>query len=177
MQKKMNLANWALRIAAVLICLVLVTGSLLTGLMARYTTSSEDSDGARVAAFVFDVQAGELAVALPEINKPGDNTTVQITISNKRGNLKSEVAELYTMTIRELGNLPLTYTLTEVDEPSQESPIDGELQKNGTFAASVEETKTYELMVTWPGDNEYKDPKYAGGTAVLKLTITGEQVD
>ena len=58
-QTKKYQKNWMLRAAAVLLCMVLISTWMLSGLMARYASGGSGNDSARTAAFVFHLQDGE----------------------------------------------------------------------------------------------------------------------
>lgn len=170
MRKKWNIHTFIPRLAAVLLMLVLVTTSMVTGRYARYTTSSSGSDSARVAAFKISqsVVQGETdmtaTVPMPEI-KPGETVNYTVVV-----NMDTEVAVRNTITVSSLyGNLPLQFKIGE-------SGTDG--TQGGTYSQDCqpgEYQKTYEASVTWPAIEN--SVNYIGMVDLLTITVTSEQID
>ncbi len=178
MEKRIHKAGWIPYAAAVLMCLTLLSGSLVSGLYARFATGTSGEDSARAAAFVFDVNGEEHMIDLSGICKPGDEKRFEFSISNKYAEgAVSEVAERYTVTFQELGSLPLQYKLTDNPQILTASGNIGELNAANTFSAAIESSKTYILTVTWPSD--MRDVKYASGSGVasLSMKIMAQQID
>ncbi len=159
---------WPLRAASVLLCLVLATTYALSGFYARYAVTASVSDQARTAAYVFHVDE-DTFLDLSQIRKPGDSLEVELKLSNSSSGI-SEVSQEYTLTITELGSLPLTYTLNG-------ATIEKKAEQTGTFAASVGREDTYILFVEWP--KTANEPIYASGSGVatVRLNVTAEQID
>lgn len=138
--------------------LFLLTASVTSGLLARYTAKTTGSDIARVAVFEIEESLGEVVGYVPiTVNpdgkfRPGDTLSYPVTIRNK-----SEVSVQYSVTaVREMGTLPLeTNTISETLAP-------------GATANVV-------LTVSWPSDKD--SPEYMGKTEILRFTVTAEQVD
>ena len=55
---------WPIGAAVLLLCLVLLSTSLLSGLMARFVTRADGNDGARIASFLPSVEGAEDAVTI-----------------------------------------------------------------------------------------------------------------
>lgn len=179
-------ANWPLRVAAVLLCLVLVSIYLLTNLYARYTAADTGSDSARVALFgssesvTLDNGSNRLAGMVP-----GDTATYEITVSNARGNNVSEVAQSYSIEVETAGNLPLTFALSEKgasaipESPTATStrafPTHTFVSDDMHFAAGTAGSKTYKLTVTWPADKT--DAKYANVPDFIQVNVNVSQID
>lgn len=173
-----------LRIAAVLLCLVLVSTYLLSGLYARYTTSATGTDEARVAVFgssesvTLDSGGGLLASMVP-----GNSATYKITVSNAQGDRVSEVAQSYNVEVETAGNLPLTFTLSEngkgtIAESSSASAafsIHSFAADDMRFAAGAPQSKTYWLTVTWPANKN--DAKYANVPDFIQVNVNVSQID
>lgn len=85
-----------MRIAAVLLCLVLFSLHLMSGLYAKYTSSGNGDDTARVAKFEVNVTGIPSAVSID--SKTTNNGTYEITVTNE-----SEVAVEYDIIVT-LGN-------------------------------------------------------------------------
>lgn len=153
-----------LRVAAVLLVLTLFSLCISSGLYARYTTSAEAKDAARVAAF--SVAPGETytSAAIPFENMaPGENRIYSFTITSQ-----SEVAVRCMATLSTTGNLPLTFTsgatLVLSDTPVEIAaltPNQGEVTLN--------------LKASWPADKN--DLKYLYEIDAVRLTISAEQID
>ncbi len=178
MGKRTEKLNIALLAAAVLLCLTLFTTHLVGGLYARYTTSAESSDGARVARYAFDVKGGtteqEFTINLAGIKKPGDPASVTFTVTNANENGVCEVAQQYTVYVTELGSLPLTYSIGNTNAKAMVAGSEKVLL-TGNLAAGVEDSETITLNISWPDDET--NPNYAGGVASLHIRIVAEQID
>lgn len=166
-----------LRVAAVLLVLIMLTTSLITGRYARYTSSGSGMDSARIAAYVFDVRdtAGHI-LDLTEIQKPGDHEDVTFVVSNHRGDVVSEVEETYVLTIQMQSSLPLTCTLTGGNKTITLTDMGGTGTDTNTFEAAVKSDVTYTLQVDW--DENETDIEYSrAGIAALVLNVNAQQVD
>lgn len=88
-----------MRIAAALLCLVLLSTHLMSGLYAKYTSKGTGTDSARVAAFDVNVTgaAGSLAVTCTDSGTTTGSYTV--TVENQ-----SEVAVSYTLSVTVTGD-------------------------------------------------------------------------
>lgn len=139
--------NKMMRIASVLLVAVLLSTSVISGTFAKYTSTSEGSDTARVAKWSFNVEngnivtsddftfdlfaqtidSGKVADGTNElaIIAPGTTGSFEINLQNT-----SEVLAKYTITLTETndGNIPLQYSVD-----------------NNTWVDSVEELTMTEL--------------------------------
>ena len=162
MNRSEKAKNWIMRLAAVLLCLVLVTTWATGKMYARYTTRVTVSDQARVAKFNI-TETGDLTHEIKIDNmKPGETRdfTVEVTSS-------SEVAVYYTIAVENVyKNLPLEFTMRNAA---------GEKIEKATIAPNETDAKTYTLRVTWP--KEKADPACAGKVDLLAITLTAAQVD
>lgn len=176
-QKNKRPVNWMLRTAAILMCLVAASLYLVTGLYARYTTSTTASDGARVAKF--EVEMGwldeEKAVNEPgrmhanpfQVTiKPGDVQTRKVTVKNS-----SEVAVECVLTAEnESENLPLELKWENIDGGSATHSVN--------LAANQTSEQTYTLYIVWPNtDAEDKSVKYSREVDHIVVTILCQQID
>ncbi len=155
--------NWGLRIAALLLCLTMVSIHLMSGMYARYSTAVSDSDGARVAKFCVTANHNiqQMCLDLGHL-QPGSVKAYRFTVSNG-----SEVAVQNRITLSGTQNLPLTFRLngTDID-------IDGSFTDAGLAPGT---DGSYTLTVSW--DAEQTDAEYAGEIDALWLTVTSEQID
>lgn len=156
-----------------LLCLVMLSFNLTSGLYARYTTKSSASDSSRVASFVFDVSATGSAefLDISEITKPGDNKEYTFVVSNGTVDNCCEVKQQYTVDITINGSMPLTYTLAKNGEAGVSASA------TDVLIAGEVDFDTYTLIIEWPPNQN--DVKYANGAAVgeVILTVRSEQVD
>lgn len=174
MQRLEKIEKWIVYIAAMLLCLVLVSFWMMCNLYARYTTEASGEDGARVAKF-----------EVTEVGKSGQNLTQQMKIDVYPGfaetysvgvTNKSEVAIEYKIEAKnETGNLPLQFQM--LDESRNE------IAKNSAeISAGDTAEHTYMLKISWPKNTENQDenrqnPDYAGKTDVIKITLSAIQKD
>lgn len=152
-----NLGSMMMRIAMVCLCLVLLSFHLMGGLLAKYTSSGNDDDSARVAKFHLVVDGDPDAVTVTA-GTSNNSDTYTITVNND-----SEVAVEYTITVK-----------------CDQTGVGYTLDKNAGSLAPGEDPATHELYFTvtdWS--------VFAGNTAESKIeasfdftvTVHAEQVD
>ncbi len=173
MQKKHSLkSNSFLRLAGLLLVLVLLTVCIMSkGLYARYTTSSQGQDGARVARYVFDVTDGTNAIETLDLSdlSPDNQTKVfTIVVTNKNTSGVCEVTQKYTISEELFGSLPLSYTLK----------YDGATEPQKILLAGVATTHTYILTVTWNESKTVQDANanILDNASIMTVTVASEQV-
>lgn len=160
------------RISLVLLCVWIFSFYLTGGLYARYTSSASDSDSARVARFIFDVEknAGSSEfIDVSEIQKPGDSIEYSFTVSNGTPDKCCEVVQNYSIKLTVEGNMPLVCTLNG-------TPLTDEGYSDA-LSAGVYDCKEFTLKIEWP--KEKNEETLSNGVAVglLTLTITSQQAD
>ncbi len=163
--------NWPMRMAMLLLCLVLMTTSMLSGFYAKFTATADSGDSARVAQYAFEVQQGSskmLTLDLTELDLPGDCQEVIFDVTN----LDSEVGTEYEVAYSLTGNLPLTHSIsgTKNDTP-------GTLWTSGSkgsFPAAAQCRHTYTLTLEWPSHE--KDAAYSWEVDQLTITVTAQQI-
>lgn len=156
--------NIVIRVAAVMLCLTLFSTYLVTGLLARYSTSSQSGDYARAAKFSIE-RSGVLSQTIAADIAPGSTKAMDITIENK-----SEVAVEYTVEIvKETNNLPLTFRLGEggAENPNRITFTDRQ--------APVSTQKTYTLNIGWKAEDN--SPERMGMVDHITVTVTAAQID
>ncbi len=160
-------------VGVMLLCLVMFSFNLTSGLYARYATEDMASDRARVAKFVFDVKKSGTSefIDISNIQKPGDNAVYDFIVSNGTMENCCEVEQNYTVSVTIQGSMPLSYTI----QKNEESAVSADV--SDTLPAGEPHFDTYRLTIEWP--NEENDAVFANGTAVgeVILTITSVQVD
>jgi hypothetical protein len=107
---------------------------------------------------------------------PGDQETITIWVSNK--NSDDEVSgynQNVTLELKTTGNLPLSYTLEKAGTPVVLNHPDTYryVSENQSFAAGVEEIKSYILTVSWPGGSD--DHRYRNEIDYIELKLTAVQ--
>ena len=181
------------RIVPILLSLLCVSTSLLSGLLARYTTSSASSDTAAVAAWVFSAPDGSDLLPLVDVTKPGDSATCPFTVKNYSGSVISEVAEQISINISAIGNMPLVIELydpaEEPDTPIASADlasyaegvttlaVTDSLTTSDSLLAAVETGKLYTLAVKWPAERNEYALAYPNSIALLEFSVAAEQID
>ena len=182
------------RIVPILLSLLCVSTSLLSGLLARYTTSSASSDTAAVAAWVFSAPDGSDLLPLVDVTKPGDSAACPFTVKNYSGSVISEVAEQISINISAIGNMPLVIELYDPDADEPDTPIASadlasyaedvttlavtdSLTTSDSLLAAVETGKLYTLAVEWPAERNEYALAYPNSIALLEFSVAAEQID
>lgn len=148
----------ALRIAAVLLVLVMLSTSIVAGRYARHTSTASGSDGGRVARFSV-MGTGNLVESFKISIVPGEKIPITVRLKND-----SEVAVAYTVIAENYyQNLPLEFTVIDcaTNQPAE--------------ALAPGETRDLALQVYWQADKT--DDKYIGMVDLIHLTICITQVD
>ncbi len=162
--------NIPMRIAAVLLCLTLFSTYLVTGLFARYTTSAQGGDHARVAKFSFE-GSGELLQSIEASLFPGESQTATLIIENN-----SEVAVEYTVAVTNVtNNLPLSLRMEKIEASST-------VDINGTTFTVQQipgnHIDMYTLYIDWEATtDEDRDPDWMGKVDYIAVTVTAVQID
>ncbi len=149
-------------VGMVLFCLVIISSHLTGGLYARYATSATGGDAARVAVFNVLVTSNETLVTdstlidLGEMQPNQQGKTITFTVNNQ-----SEVTVEFLVTVENVTqNLPIDV---------EGSGVGGQLEPGASG--------TYAFSVLWRTGAANTDPKYAGQTDLLKLSVVARQVD
>ncbi len=179
MQQNEKNRSLVLRIAAVLLCLILLSLWMLGDMYARYTADGAGSDGARVSIFGHD-ESITVPDRLLQGLVPGDSRTYTLKVDNGTGDKVSEVSQKYSIEVTTAGNLPLIYTLTEngttVGRFSESDAASHTFTDSSmAFSAAKAGAHTYSLTVSWPGDQNSID--LSGLPDYIQVNINVEQVD
>lgn len=173
--------NICMRLAALFLCLTMISLYFVSGLFAKYTTESDSSDSARVAAFVFDVKdTTNHFFDVSTVDAPGKQAVFRFSVTNENGLVVSETAEKYKISAAIHGSLPLTAVITDASD-AQVITLNTSISDQGTsgvmaFQAGQTGTHTYTLTVLWPESE--KDLCYANaGLSEIVLSISAWQVD
>ncbi len=177
--KKLNIP---MRIAGVLLVLVMISAYSISGLYARYTTSAEGSDSAKVAKWVFNVyEEKTVEIAVDQIKTPGNFCEYTFSISNGDGTTVSEVTQKFVVKLEQFGTLPLQYELEELNEDGTEKETKtasasdvGIITFLGNFETNTAKTIKYKLRIEWPDTSK---AYVEDGLTVVYLTVRSEQID
>ena len=141
--------------ALILLCLTLLSISLMSGMFARYTTKTASNDTGRIAKFTVTGDGFTDAVTLSVKMNPGDSQNKTLSVSNG-----SEVAVRYTVSVKNTtNNLPLEVTGTNL---------------TGTLAPGAA-SQGVAFTLEWPSDKN--DAAYSGMLDNIVVTVTAVQVD
>ena len=166
--------NIPMMIAAILLCLTLVSMWLLSGIFARLAFSSDGDDRARAAHFNVTGSGFSQTIDITAVLDPGGSLSYTgddaFTIKNN-----SEVTVQYTLTIRNTTkNLPLTLTVNGEDETTAFKSTTGY-----TYTAVLPPNQTegtpFAFVIAWPAAEN--DPVYSGQLDNIVVTVSAVQVD
>ena len=166
MHKNKLKMNILLRVAAVLLCLTLSSACLVSGLFARYSSSAQISNSARVAKFSIEGE-GTLLEAIDASFFPGEEKPVTLEIRNN-----SEVAVEYTVPVtNETKNLPLSFRMEKVASAIVDT-------NSITFTEQLlpnSHTDEYQLHIEWKETDA--DPTLMGRVDYITVMVTAAQID
>ncbi len=172
---KMNISVYAV---AVLLCLALASTYFVSGLFARYTTSDQSSESARVAKFSIEGD-GILSESIEVSLAPGDTQEKSFTIENN-----SEVAVEYTVTINNMTkNLPLVLSLVTPPTVVKDDTTTDDIAVTA-HQDPGSHSDEYTLHITWPkNDVNYEETDAARDLALMGMvdhivvTVKAVQID
>lgn len=173
--------NIMLRIAALLLVLFLVSLHLVSGLFARYTSTADGSDGARVAKFqiteslISNDTLSTTTVATSVV--PGVPCEVKIDVSNS-----SEVAVTYEITVAKVSTcLDLKfYVITDAGGVVDLESIVASAQTSPyVFSDSIapNAAKTYSMYVVWTPKDDATALELMGNVDMITLDLSATQID
>jgi len=173
LRESLTRRNIPVCIAAVLFCLTLFSVYLVTGLVARYTTSAQHSDRARVAKFSIE-GGGHLLQDITADLAPGDSQKVDIQIKNG-----SEVAVEYTVEVTNVTkNLPLSFKMVKDDNGSAQVHTSADYIKFTEQQIPGSHTDKYLLTIEWPAaEGEDRAPERMGMVDYITVMVTAAQTD
>ena len=170
------------RIAALLVCLVLITTYLLSGAYSKFYTSASGGDSARVAHFSPDFTSTKVIDF--ENATPGYTDEIDFTVQNYSGEEIPEVAMKYKIVLKTTGNIPLKFTLLNGEGNQLETwncngtsgeQIYGYTNDSLVFSVERKETRNYKLKIEWPSDRN--NAQFSGMTDAIYLAAEFEQID
>lgn len=156
----------------VILCATLFSMHLVGGLYARYTTSGNTADTARVAAFSITQERTESKTIEANVT-PGETQITELVISNN-----SEVAVEYTLTVKnETGNIPLKFKLNPAEGAplvTTESYVNG-ISINSACQIPGKHTDKYNLTIVW--ETSDSDLDLIGMVDYITVSVTATQID
>ena len=166
--KKVN--SILMRVLAVLLMLVLVTSSMVSGRYARYVTTATYEDSARVAKFNIVETKGTAFTQIPAKITPGE-VTEYISVQNY-----SEVAVEFTIKVESpYKNIPLMFRIMDGEEILAETEnVNDMLTFTGTIGPGQQD-KQYRLVIVWPLASDNID--YIGRVDLIQVSLNAVQVD
>ena len=151
------------RMSVILLCVLLCTLHLTSGLYARYTSAFSGSDDARVASFSFEDDLAQQTQIVPAVLSPGESKTTTVAVENT-----GEVTIVYSVRIENLtGNLPLRFSNADAEE--------SELLVTSCVLGPGE-SGTVTFTLAWP-DTETSAEQYANRMAAIRIVVVAEQLD
>lgn len=183
-QSQRNIAhssNQMLGIAAVLICLTLLSGYLLSGVFAKFGIREQNVDAARTACFSPSMDSDAKVVL--DITKPGDDDIIKFSVQNFTDERVAETTTRYQITLKTTGNLPLDFTLSDEENkiPADDWSCNGEGESvykyHNAPVFSVEATETHQYILKAKWDKSKNDAKFSGQTDAVYIAVEFIQVD
>ena len=156
--------------AAILLCLTVLSACLLSGLYARFTAEDAENDEARVASFNIEGSGFSQAINFNMTMNPGDVATKSLTVTNK-----SEVSVRYTVTlVNTTKNLPLclhdSASLSYLN-------LDSERSFSYVLAPGGTDALTYGFEFLWPSDVNDGFVERSGMLDNICVTVLATQID
>lgn len=166
MADREQLENRIIQILLILLALTMLSFWMLGNLYAKYATSSENSDQARVARFsVLDTNDMQETYEIHPSLTGSQVQQIKIRVTSS-----SDVAVRYTFSIDLDGNLPIRINGEDGLEKQSNANI---WTTEKTAGASGDETYTFTMSL----ENEADSYQYAGGVESIVLTVKAEQID
>lgn len=160
--KRFRTSTIVYRITAVMICLVLFSSWLMSGLLARYITSDEASDSARVAAFINPEEDVTFDVTVESITPSNSVIIVPIVIDNSKGETAITV-KLEKTVIGELPDSTISYSVDVIDT---EKDVNAKTKTNANIYIKFNFNESL--------DNNFI---YSNQIGYVTITVTCVQID
>ena len=169
------------RVAALLVCLVLITTYMLSGAYSKFFSGASGGDGARVARFSPDFTSAKV---LDFEKTPGYTAEIDFSVQNYTDEKLPEVAIKYKIILKTTGNIPLKFTVCKSDGSQSKEfdcyGISGEqiyeyTNSSLVFGVGTQEKDEYKLKIEWPSN--INDAQFSGMTDAVYLSVEFEQID
>lgn len=175
-RETIRLGSWMMRLVAVLICILLVSFHLMTGLYAKYSSTATGSDSARVAKFQVVVTGDAANISVACTQMPGNEAAYEITVENA-----SEVAVKYDVIVTLSAAVPgVTLTLDGIPGAQIDSdPKRLKFENLGQFTPNDSTVKEHTLtfQVNWNLFTAEQTGSTAEENFTFSITVHAEQVD
>lgn len=175
-REPIRLGSWMMRLVAVLICFLLVSFHLMTGLYAKYSSTATGSDSARVAKFQVVVTGDAANISVACTQMPGDEAVYAITVEND-----SEVAVKYDVIVTLFTAIPgVSLTLDgETGTQIGSDPTQLKFENLGQFTPNDPTAKEHTLtfQVNWNDFTAAKTGSTATENFTFSIAVHAEQVD
>ena len=164
--------NMALSAAGILLCLVLVTTFLVSGLLAKFVSGDGSKGAARTAKFAVSGSGFSETVNLDVSMKPGEHEDRSFTVTNN-----SEVSVRYTLTLRNTTkNLPLQLKVGGTVQADFDT--DAGYVYTSTMPPNDGSVHSLDISLVWPDTPaENTDVVYSGQLDNIAVTVTAVQID
>lgn len=171
-----------------LLYLAVVSLLITSVILARYATTVKGNAAASVAAWSGTTQ--NATVEISNISPTSGQKTYVFNVQNIKDGKISDVAQIYDLTVKTTGNLPLTYTLTGNAGTDGSigifNPSDGKMTAKGTNTTSIKVTgsklpfggatgrkHTYTLTVNW--DSANKNANASQEVDLITIVVEAQQ--
>lgn len=175
-----NKRIYQLFICICLAFIVVVSALAKSSTQAKYISTVSGNSLASVASVA--MEQNRISFNTSDL-KPGGSASYAFTVTNVSSGIVSDVAQSYTITVNDLGNLPLIYTLqcTSTGEngigiyTAKTALTAGTASAAGVLPHTTETTHTYTLTASWPTDST--NPALADEIDLITLTVDSIQLD
>ncbi len=173
-------SNIFLQVASALLVLVLLAASLMSGILARYTTTMSGTAGAPVANYAFDFSVTNSAeqtatIDISDISATNPQKVYTITVTNTKDGKTADVTQTCNIDVELVGTVPISYTV----ELQNEGNSNYTTANSVNLPAATSTTRSFRLTV------KYDESKFVSGVnaeiyndiSVLTVRVNAEQVD
>ncbi len=165
----------------ILVFLTIITTIIIVSFsISRYQSTIAGADTGQVAKIILN-KSQELEISLDGNNfYPGSTYTYEFGITNEDNGNVLETKMNYTITVNDLGYIPLTYRLETVSVTGSGTAISntdltkGVATNSGTMPLTSD-THTYKLYIHW--DIADNNESYSKLLENIKISIDAKQID
>jgi hypothetical protein len=165
----------------ILVIMILVTSIIVASFsISRYETILDGDDISTVALVTLN-KSQDIEISLDGNDFfPGSTYIYEFGITNNDNGKILETKMNYTITINDLGNIPLEYTLENVSVSGNGVAIEDKTLTKGLATSAgimplTSDTHTYKLYIHWNEENN--DENYSKLLENIKISIDAEQID
>ncbi len=165
----------------ILVFLTIITTIIIVSFsISRYESTTEETSIGKVAKIILN-NPNDITISLSGNDfYPGSTYIYEFEITNDDNGNVLETKMNYTITVNDLGYIPLTYTLEKVSVTGSGTPISDTTLTKGIATNSgtmplTSDTHTYKLYVHW--DEANNDIVYSKLLENVKVSIDATQID